>query len=94
MVLSLASSAYFVAHQIPLFLLAFGVLLVALAFAFKPLGSLVTALVLPVGVVAIVGTLAWFAVSSGGLSSMPWDVAEVVGVGIAAIVVGRVFAGG
>jgi len=90
MVLSLASTAYFVAHQIPLFLLAFGVLLVALAFAFKPLGA---ALVLPVGIVAIVGTLAWFAVSSGGISSMPWDVAEVVGVGIAAIVVGRVFAG-
>jgi len=92
MVLSLATASYFVAHQIPLFLLAFGVLLVVLAFALKPLGSLVS-LVVPAGIVAIVGALSWFTVVSGGLSAMPWDVAEVVGIGIAAIVVGRVFAG-
>jgi len=90
MVLHIATAAYFVAHQIPLFLLAFGVLMVGLAFAFKPLGA---ALVLPVGIVAIVGTLAWFAVANGGITSMPWDVAEVVGIGIVLVVVGRTFAG-
>jgi hypothetical protein len=90
MVLHIGTAAYFVAHQIPLFLLAFGVILVGLAFAFKPLGA---ALVLPVGIVAMVVTLAWFVVANGGITNIPWDVAEVVGIGIVIIVIGRVFAG-
>jgi|ETN02SMinimDraft_2_1059926.scaffolds.fasta_scaffold30274_1 hypothetical protein len=90
MVLHIGTAAYFVAHQIPLFLLAFGVILVGLAFAFKPLGA---ALVLPVGIVAMVVTLSWFVVANGGITNIPWDVAEVVGIGIVIIVIGRVFAG-
>ena len=90
MAVHIASGLYFVAHQIPYFLLAFGILLVGLAFAFKPLGA---ALVLPVGIVAMVVTLAWFAVMHGGISAMPLDVMELLGIGIVIIVVGRVFAG-
>ena len=90
MVFHIGTAAYFVAHQVPLFLLAFSTLLVALGLTFKSIGS---ALTLPIGVLGIVATLAWFTLTSGGISAIPWDVAEIVGIGIAVVVVGKVFAG-
>jgi hypothetical protein len=41
----------------------------------------------------MVVTLSWFVVANGGITNIPWDVAEVVGIGIVIIVIGRVFAG-
>lgn len=86
----LAQSVYFVGHQIPLFLLIFGVLYLALGFAVKPLGA---TLVLPIAAIAIAVSLAWFATMGGGLSMMSMDVVEVIGVGIVLMVLGRIFAG-
>lgn len=81
-------AAYFVAHQVPFFLLTFGILMVVLAFAFRPLGA---ALLLPPAILSIIVSVTWFAVSGGSINNMPWDVSEVIGVGIVLIVVARIF---
>ncbi|MFH1424445.1 MAG: hypothetical protein ABIG20_02055 [archaeon] len=81
---------YFVGHQVPLFLLIFGLLYTAMAFVFKPLAQLAG---VPIGVLCIATSLAWFIVSGGGIMAIPVDVMQVVGVGMVVLVVGKVFAG-
>lgn len=80
----------FIGYQVPFFLLVFGILYTALAFIFKPLAQLVG---VPLGVLCITSSIAWFAVSGGSFFAMPLEIMQVLGFGIIAVVVGKVFAG-
>lgn len=86
----MAQAMYFVGHQIPLFLLVFGLIYIGLGFAFK---SLTNGLSIPIGVLLITASIAWFTMTGGSILAMPLDVMEIIGVGILLIVVGKIFAG-
>ena len=89
----LAQTLQTVGHGIPLFLLAFGILYLALGFVVKPLGA---TLVVPVAALVIAASLAWFVVSGATFGGAVWlgtDVLAVAGVGIVFLVLARVFAG-
>ena len=73
---------------IPLFLLAFGILYVILGIA---LHAMDVHLALPVAILAIAGSLAWFLVSGNGWVSD--QVFTVVGLGIVGVVLAKIFAG-
>lgn len=80
-------------HGIPLFLLAFGILYLILGFVIKPIGG---KLVIPVAVLAIAASLAWFVTNGALFGRFFWitpDVLAVVGVGIVFLVLARIFAG-
>ncbi len=90
----LAQITALVGHGIPLFLLTFGIMYLVLGFVIKPMGY--GALVLPIAVLAIAASLAWFVVGGAAFGRFLFftpDVLAVVGVGIVLLVLGRVFAG-
>lgn len=80
-------STYFLTTSVPTILLAIGLFVAALALAFKsPIG-------LPI-VVVIVIVLFYFVGGTGDISALPPETAYVLGWGIIAIVVGKMFSGG
>jgi len=91
----LAALPYIVQYQVPLFLLVFGIIYVAMAYLVKPLG---TKLVVPVGALVIAGAFAWFSVVDGGFGGFgllsTTNMLLAVGIGIVAIVLGKIFVTG
>ena len=77
---------------IPLYLLAFGILYVVLGYLLHPVGA---HLALPVAAVAIAASLAWFFVKGAATGGMflSSDVTAILGIGIVAVVLAKVFAG-
>jgi hypothetical protein len=82
------AAIYFVEHQIPLFLLVFGIMLVGLGFVMKGLGQLVA---LPTGVLAIAAGMGWFTMASGSILALPLDVMEVMAFGLVFVVLAKAF---
>lgn len=77
---------------IPLYLLAFGVILLVLGYLLHPLGA---ELALPVAALSIAASLGWFVVKGAwaGGAFLPTEVLTVLGIGIVAIVLAKVFSG-
>ena len=88
---AITAAWFFVEHQIPLFLLTFGIIFLGLCFVLKPLGQLIA---MPIAVLATAVGVAWFTMSSGGIMAMPLDVMQVIGVGIVFMVLAKVFSHG
>lgn len=82
------TAIYFVEHQIPLFLLTLGVLLLGFSFLVKGAGEIVA---MPLGVLAIAGSVAWFTMTGGSILALPIDVMEVIGIGLVFVVVAKAF---
>lgn len=90
---ALAQTLYLVGHNIPLFLMAFGILYLILAFIVRPAGGYLD---ISIASLAIAASLGWFIVSGAnpfGVWLQP-DVLTVLGFGIVGVVLARVFAGG
>ena len=91
----LAQTTQFVGHGIPLYLLAFGILYLVLAFVVRPLGG---QLHLGIASLTIAAALAWFVVDGafGGFNGtffLAPDVTTVLGVGLVLLVLGKIFGG-
>ena|GEM_PF-7039597 len=82
------TAIYFVEHQIPLFLLTFGLLLIGLGFVVKGLTEMVA---LPLGVLSVAGGLGWFTMTSGSILALPIDIMQVLGVGLVFLVLAKAF---
>ena len=89
----IALAQYVVAHQIPLFLLAFGIIFLVIALAFMPYSGLTALVGIPVAILTVAVALGWFTMTSGGIMNMPLDVMQVVGVGIVFVIMAKMFGG-
>ena len=78
---------------IPLFLLAFGILYIALAYLLHPIG---VHLAVPIAALAVAASLGWFILKgslTGGGIFLPSEVLTLLGIGIVGIVLAKVFSG-
>lgn len=80
-------SLYFIKVFVPLFLLALGLFITALAIAFKSPVTMVMMLCVVIGV-------GYFYMGWGSMRRMPPDALYIMGYGLIAIVVCKLFSGG